>query len=323
MKRINKIGNDGGVRTSTVCPRLSVESKIRHAGRTRAAVPSRRGFSLIELLIVIAVIGILMAFILPAVGNARLRARIAEVTTEMSKFEAAIEVFKGNHGPVPSAITLSQLGDTAAGPADRWSPRAKTILRRMFPEIDFDLAHDFDGDPATTAPIELRGAECLVLFLGGLRDTDGNFVGFSKNPTDPLDVANLGGSRDGPFFEFDLSRIQVDTSGRPIYYDPLPGSIQDKKPYLYASSSGGRGYQTSDLGYGGAQKMTDIYRSGSTASSPPFNRNSFQIISPGADGEYGTGGPFDPEAPNASLNTPARKVESDNITNFQSGVLNP
>ncbi len=56
--------------------------------------------------------------------------------------------------------------------------------------------------------------------------------------------------------------------------------------------------------------------------SPPWNANSYQIISPGGDHQYGTGGDYETATANTAL-TQTRGGERDNITNFSQGVLAP
>ena len=48
---------------------------------------------------------------------------------------------------------------------------------------------------------------------------------------------------------------------------------------------------------------------------------SFQIISPGADGQYGTGGIYGASTAETDLSAAARRTEWDNITNFSQGRL--
>jgi hypothetical protein len=107
--------------------------------------------------------------------------------------------------------------------------------------------------------------------------------------------------------------IDLDQDGFHEFLDLLRGQ---SKPYLYISSNDGQGYDPAD--FDGA--MQDIYRTGSSPDSQPWKPKGFQIISPGPDHEYGTGGVYDPESP-VLANDSHRKAEWDNTTNFSSGVL--
>ena len=64
---------------------------------------SRKAFTLIELLTVIAIIGILAAIIVPAVGTVQTNAKIAASKTVISNYLKAIESFKGKYKFYPFA----------------------------------------------------------------------------------------------------------------------------------------------------------------------------------------------------------------------------
>ncbi|WP_417380214.1 prepilin-type N-terminal cleavage/methylation domain-containing protein [Gimesia sp.] len=292
---------------------------------------SRRAFTLIELMIVIVIILILLGLIIPAIGSVRLRAQQAQVRAEIGNLEASITAFKADFGmDPPSGIILYESGSAS------WDQRSKGLIRQLWPQYNFSLSCDINGDGDTSDTILLNAGECLVFFLGGVyeKTSDGKFrvYGFSKNPARPflnpghalgdpgysagdgLSATNSG--RQGPFFEFDISRF-VDTDGdnAPEYLDSFPSQ---QVPYVYLSSYGGRGYRSGEYN----TILTDIYRLGDPAttpptSDPPYKPKSFQIISPGADYQLGTGGNYTP-----GKNLPGnRSVEADNITNFVSGSL--
>jgi len=280
---------------------------------TQTTKPARSGFTLIELMIVLVIISILAALILPAVMRGTDTARIFEVNNEQNKFKASITQFKTVFGVnPPSSVTIHET-------ASAWgaAPRDRRIIKQIWQQFDFTLNRDFNDDLDTTDTITLDGAECLVFFLGGMVDgTSGALRGFSKNPRDPFVVDN--GSRDGPFYEFlggfNVSTkaptgrlVDTDNDGAPEYVDSLASQL---KPYVYFSSYDGAGYRAAD----NAGRITAPYYK-DVAFKVPYNADSFQLISPGRDFEYGTGGHFDPDNP------PTSNADSDNITNFHSGIL--
>ncbi|WP_166830572.1 type II secretion system protein [Thalassoroseus pseudoceratinae] len=292
------------------------------------------GFTLIELLIVIVILGILMSLILPAISSARRNARVAQVSTEIKSLESGLENFKAKFDFYPpSTLVLHETGANWNTPA---AAPHRAIIRRMFPQFDF-ADHDFNGNGNTTDSFSLTGNECLVFFLGGMADQDGdNFamIGFSKNPANPFTRA--GSSRLGPFTEFETGRL-VDNipsggNGFPEYVDPLPNQTA---PYGYLSANNGRGYAAGTMPYrlpGEDANLNNTLDASEDANSnstldvgQPFKPDSYQIVSPGFDNEHGTGGTYDPETADAKLgydaNPSTRSAERDNITNFHPGML--
>lgn len=68
----------------------------------RSAIGTRRAFSLLELLAVIAVIGILASLIFPSVSGARKSANRAKTKVQFNQWAAAIESFRSEYGYYPS-----------------------------------------------------------------------------------------------------------------------------------------------------------------------------------------------------------------------------
>ena len=309
----------------------------------------RAGFTLIEILVVIIVISLLLALLVPAVGGARRKVNEARVATEIKNLEAAITTFKGMHGMEPPSrmvifTTATDWNLPAAAPY-------KAIIRRMWPQFDFNMTGGQGnaypqswGAPGAT--VQLKAGECLLFFLGGVIDANsGNNApqGFAKDPAHPFAPMSKTTNREPPAFsDFDVGRIQdSDKNGMNEYFDSLPNQTN---PYLYFSSYEGKGYRVTsancDLpldGSGNYSLLQDVYRVANTSGGspappgttppatpqgsqalPPQKPQSFQIISPGYDGNYGLGGAYDPNQPNGALSNPA---DYDNITNFSSGRL--
>ncbi len=66
---------------------------------------SSRAFTLIELLIVIAIIGILMALLFPAVGGAIDAARKAQAKNDVTQIATAVTAYETEYGKLPGTIT--------------------------------------------------------------------------------------------------------------------------------------------------------------------------------------------------------------------------
>lgn len=80
-------------------------------GRFHPRWRRRASFTLVELLTVIAVLGILAAILVPVVGRAQESARRARVKTQFAQWAVAIEGFRAEYGYFPnfSAVTAAPL----------------------------------------------------------------------------------------------------------------------------------------------------------------------------------------------------------------------
>ncbi|MFH1302256.1 MAG: prepilin-type N-terminal cleavage/methylation domain-containing protein, partial [Planctomycetota bacterium] len=292
--------------------------KRRSPNTLTASQQNRRAFTLIELMVAIVIILILLGLLIPAIGAVRLRAQQSQVRAEITSLEAAITSFKTDFGiDPPSYIKLYE--DSGA----TWDQHSKSLITKMWPQFVFGANRDINNDGDTTDVFTLNAGECMVFFLGGVFESTGKAPnGFSKNPANPFSIASGGTNRQGPYFEFDTSRFtDIDGDNAAEYKDAFPSQ---QLPYLYLSSYGGRGYRTSELPSIPALgvNVTNVYHQGTPGATlgPAYKPKSFQIISPGADSRYGTGGNYDPDKNFPSTPTD-RTVEADNITNFVGGSL--
>ncbi len=252
------------------------------SGRTRS---SRGGFSLVEMLVVIAILGILASLILPAVWRAVVRAREARIILEVSQLDMALESYRQNRGAYPPSGFQAE---NAAADEVRIE-QYRRHLRRAFPRHQ----HDDSGDGALAQLIAARltPAESLVFWL-------------AQVVNDPRRPLTSDGDRQA-LFDFDESRLRRtreiplgDRDDFPLFEYLPPGS--DAAAYVYFPAPYAVAVNGDPVVNFHADELTGFdvypYRSNrgdlSDLTAIPLddewlNPTTFQLIAPGLDGEFG------------------------------------
>src|SRR3989449_3952535 len=125
-------------------------------GRFRAR--SQRGFTLVELMILVAIIGVLAAMAIPLYANVQARARIAKAQADTRALASAVAIYTAHMGYVPTAldeltvIVTNPLNQTA-GPfmaslpmtPDGWTPGSGYAYAASTADGTYNLSAEGDG----------------------------------------------------------------------------------------------------------------------------------------------------------------------------------
>ena len=239
-------------------------------------------FTLIELLVVIAIIGILVSLTAAGVMKILNRSQMVVARVEVGQLEAAVSAAKLNLGNVDELPSLIKLYNTPAGFAGDTAlgvPTANFLNKAFGKSWQSNATCLWMGPnyPAGSYPVTLTGMEALVFWLGGIKDINGNFQGFSAAKATPWDTTTT--KRKGPFFEFKQKQITQTTN----YYTmltPFGG------PYAYLSNSEYKHFLANPL-YGTVYPYNKT-PSGTVTAASYYNPKTFQLISSGQDKAFGS-----------------------------------
>lgn len=120
----------------------------------------RTGFTLVEILIVVVILGILAAIIVPNFVNAREEAARGTTFHELAKIRRALDVYMArNNNGLPTVTAGDGTWGTLVGtgeylksaPSNPWvgGPNARTIILRDSPDAAYQTTHGWIFDPAS------------------------------------------------------------------------------------------------------------------------------------------------------------------------------
>ena len=248
-----------------------------------------RGFTLVELLIVVAIIGILAALVVTSAMYAIYHARNAAVLAEARNIEAALLQLKQQHPGLQSFPP-----DGTAGAASIEAFVNKMFDRRVAsdaPALGIDIN---TGNRIAADLVDIGPTESLHFWLSG----------FGQDPQRPLSDPN----RATAGFNFDPLRLTDEDGDGWLEYAP---KYCGGTPYVYfaAATYDSASYTHHNAGVAAPYKsdlpLTQFAAAGQ-----------FQIIAAGQDGNFGNGagGSF-PSGVGYS------EGDRDNITSFSEGTL--
>ena len=237
-----------------------------------AAMGTKRqhhGFTLVELMIVIVIIGILMAIAIPAINRTITTGKQTAIRMEINALDQAVTQYMQKHGDYPPDGSSREV--------------LTRHMRRLYPRIsepDSTLLTQLTSIRGSTtfSVVAMDRAEALVFFLGGFSDDalhpltgEGGPLALSPtgtaNSTDINDY-QYNGTRDNSFFDFDPARL---TYARATETSPLLSTDESIWPTAAQQNEAG------------GTDVLPVYLSGGSEPTPIvyFDSRTYGLVAPG------------------------------------------
>ena len=244
--------------------------------------PRRGGFTLVEMLVVVGIVGLLAAIITPAVMQALSSSRNAAIKAEIDMLHTALMNYRNEYGSFPPCSVASITGSDAAS----------KHLQRIFPRVSsgttqLQCTQYLNTGASFPQSTGVTPETALVEWL----------YGYTNDPQSPVlsttGAITLGGTVTVTgaiqlrkrMYDFDIARV----TSAGLYN--IPGKTNVPLVYIDSSQYLSSGTIPSFVLTGGTYSALRVPTSAAggftNTSQPAFNPDTFQILCAGRDGVFG------------------------------------
>jgi prepilin-type N-terminal cleavage/methylation domain-containing protein/prepilin-type processing-associated H-X9-DG protein len=130
---------------------INDRDSILAGGLSMNEVSRRHGFTLVELLVVITIIGILIALLLPAIQSAREAARMAQCSNNIRQLDLALHLHHEAKEVFPQGAGMYKVGGSFSTPDLSWAPFILPFAEGQNVQELFDLNTGYTSGKNPTA----------------------------------------------------------------------------------------------------------------------------------------------------------------------------
>lgn len=145
----------------------------------------QKGFTLIELMIVVAIIGILAAIAIPAYQDYTIRAQVTEGLNLMSDMKAGVAEWYAQEGSWPSSLLQIGISGSASDKSGKYVKSIQLTTGTLITTFGVQANSNIKGKTLALAPMVSRNGD--VIWVCGKRNAPSTAIdpssGASANPS--------------------------------------------------------------------------------------------------------------------------------------------